>query len=101
MRRFAGAWGWWSGEKAAAQCSALVERGEAAARVCGAARGWIGCRAAAVGGQLKAGGDPGETRPRGKLAGDLGGLGAVVALRRRRSWQVGPAGQRKQRRGRG
>ena len=49
MRRFAGAWGRWSGESAAAQCSALAERGEAAARVCGAARGCIGCRAAAVG----------------------------------------------------
>jgi hypothetical protein len=33
MRRFAGAWGRWSGECAAAQCSALAERGEAAARV--------------------------------------------------------------------
>ena len=53
------------------------------------------------GGHLKADGDPGEAYPKGKLAGDLGGLGAVVALRRRRSWQVGPAGQRKQRRGRG
>ena len=54
-----------------------------------------------MGVQLKAGGDPGEACPKGKLAGDLGGLGAVVALRRRRSWQVGSAGQRKQRRGRG
>ena len=32
-------------------------------------------------GQLKAGGDPGEACPRGKLAGDLRGLSAVVARR--------------------
>jgi len=32
-------------------------------------------------GQLKAGGDPGEACPRGKLAGDLGGLSGVVARR--------------------
>ena len=66
--------------------SAPAERGEAAARVCGAARGWMGCRGA-VGSQLKAGGDPGEACPgdgrvrdqrwslRERVAGKAGGEG--------------------------
>ena len=43
----------------------------------------------------------GRRAPDGRPAGNLGLTGAVVALRGRRNWRAGPAGQRKQRRGRG
>jgi len=43
----------------------------------------------------------GRRAPDGRPAGNLGLTGAVVALRGRRNWRAGLAGQRKQRRGRG
>ena len=43
----------------------------------------------------------GRRAPDGRPAGNLGLTGAVVALRGRRNWRAGPAGQRKQRWGRG
>ena len=41
----------------------------------------------------------GRRAPDGRPTGNLGLTGAVVALRGRRNWRAGPAGQRKQRRG--
>ena len=58
-------WGYGAAElcgRGGAGSSALTERGKEAARVCGRRGEWMGCRAAAGGAKIEAGGDPGGSR---------------------------------------
>ena len=58
-------WGYGAAElcgRGGAGSTALTERGKEAARVCGRRGEWMGCRAAAGGAKIEAGGDPGGSR---------------------------------------